>query len=143
MIHLTVATLVEKDGRYLLVEESPEGIPVYNQPAGHWEPGETLLEAAVRETLEETGWHVKLTGLIGIYQIEINQNTYLRHGFAAHAISKDPKAIIDSDIDAIHWMTYEQVSSCQQRHRSPLVQQLIDDYRQSSLQPLALFKHPL
>lgn len=65
--HITVATIVEDNGRFLLVEEFKAGRHVFNQPAGHLEANETLLEAALRETLEETAWDVELTGIVGIY----------------------------------------------------------------------------
>ena len=65
--HITVATVVEKDGKFLMVEERSDGALVYNQPAGHLELGESLLEAAVRETLEETRWQVEVNGFIGVY----------------------------------------------------------------------------
>ena len=143
MLHVTVATLVEQKHKFLMVEESPDGFQVYNQPAGHWQPGESIVEAAVRETLEETAWHVEITGLIGIYQIVINGDTYFRYGFAAKAIEHDTNYSIDSDIDAVHWMSDQQVRLCRPQHRSELVQSLIDDYQQNQCHSLALLKRPL
>ncbi|MFP3344935.1 NUDIX domain-containing protein, partial [Halomonas sp. SIMBA_159] len=82
--HVTVATVVAREGRLLQVVERIDGREVVNQPAGHLEPGETLLEAAVRETREETGWDVRLTALIGCYQWTAgNGEPYLRFAFAA------------------------------------------------------------
>ena len=86
--HVTVATVIENAGRFLLVEEWSSGQLVYNQPAGHLDPGETLLEAAVRETFEETGWQVELTGIVGscLYKAPLNGETYYRTTFAARAL---------------------------------------------------------
>ena len=86
--HITVATIVERDGKFLMVRENSGGRLVYNQPAGHVEPSETLFDAALRETLEETAWRVELKQLLGIYQYTSAENgiTYIRHCFIAKAI---------------------------------------------------------
>ena len=85
--HLTVATVVEDQGRFLLVEETVGGKPVFNQPAGHVEPFESLKDAAIRETLEETGWEIELTAWQGLYVYHSPRNgvTYYRHCFASLA----------------------------------------------------------
>jgi len=89
--HITVAAVIERDDTFLLVEEMVEGTAVVNQPAGHWEPGETLIEAAQRETLEETGWEFYPTALVGIYQWQHprKDETFLRFTFCgAHSLRK-------------------------------------------------------
>lgn len=143
MIHVTVATLVERNGQFLIVEESPAGSVQYNQPAGHWEAGETIVDAAQRETLEETGFTVNIEYLIGIYQCVINGNTYFRHGFFASIADYDPHYTIDPDINAVHWMDKETLLSCKNQHRSPLVQQLVTDYLDNQRYSLALFRSSL
>src|SRR5690554_476316 len=91
--HVTVATVIEDNGRFLLVEEQQRGRLVLNQPAGHLEPGETLIEAAVRETLEETGWTVEVLGLVGVglYTAPSNGVTYYRTTFFGRPLSHDPQ----------------------------------------------------
>src|SRR5574344_1998322 len=89
--HVTVATIVSDGGRVLLVSEHIDGRSVLNQPAGHLESGESLAQAAVRETLEETGWEVELTGLVGIYQWQApNGSEFLRVAFAARPLRHHP-----------------------------------------------------
>lgn len=129
--HVTVATIVERDGRYLLVYEEADGKRVYNQPAGHLEANESLPEAAVRETLEETGWTVKLTALLGIslYEAPSNGVTYLRTSFIAEAVSFDSDYILDDGIIAAVWLTYEEILALRDQLRSPMTLQVIDEYR--------------
>src|SRR5689334_11213276 len=89
---VTVATVVVSDGRLLVVEEAVAGKRVLNQPAGHLEPDESLVEAALRETREETGWEVRLTGFVGAYQWKAPETGrhYLRFAFAAEPVAHDP-----------------------------------------------------
>lgn len=138
--HITVATVVERDGRYLLVEESPHGSPVLNQPAGHVEPGETLAEGAVRETLEETGQHVEPTDLVGVYiwTSPVNGATYYRFCFAARWLGAAADARIDPDIDAHHWYTLEELRARAAMHRSPLVLRCVEDHAAGRRYPLEL-----
>jgi 8-oxo-dGTP pyrophosphatase MutT (NUDIX family) len=86
--HVTVATVVEQEARFLLVEEWADNRLVYNQPAGHLEASESLQQAAIRETLEETGWAVALRGIVGVslYTAPANGVTYFRTTFAATAL---------------------------------------------------------
>lgn len=129
--HVTVATIVERDGRYLLVYEEADGKQVYNQPAGHLEANESLLEAAVRETLEETGWTVKLTALLGIslYEAPNNGVTYLRTSFIAEAVSFDSDYELDSGIIEAVWLTYEEILARRDQLRSPMTLQVIEEHR--------------
>lgn len=138
--HVTVATVVERDGRFLLVYEEADGRQVYNQPAGHLDPDESLHEAAIRETLEETGWHVKLTGLLGVnlYEAPSNGVTYLRTTFIAEAISRDPERALDTGIIEAVWLTYEEILARHNALRSPMTLQVIDEYRAGKRFPLAV-----
>lgn len=137
--HVTVATVVAREGRLLQVVERIDGREVVNQPAGHLEPGETLLEAAVRETREETGWDVRLTALIGCYQWTAgNGEPYLRFAFAAEPLAHDPAAPLDEGILAAEWMTPAQLRADPARLRSPLVWQVVADYLAGQRHPLSL-----
>ncbi len=122
--HITVATIVKQADRYLMVEEIDGGTAVINQPAGHLEPGESLFEAALRETLEETRWKVELTGLVGFYQYQAPATLYYRFAFTARAI-EETEAAIDPDITAVHWLNRDEILA--RPHRSPMVLRCIDD----------------
>jgi len=143
-IHLTVATVVKRDDKFLLVREFSDQKTVLNQPAGHVEPGETPLEAAVRETLEETGWHVRPTALISFttYLSPTNGITYYRLAIAADAVEFDPKATLDSDIEEALWLDYEEILQNEDSLRSPMVMQAINDYLKGPLYPLDILKTP-
>jgi ADP-ribose pyrophosphatase YjhB (NUDIX family) len=137
--HVTVATVVERDGRYLMVEETCQlaGGDVFNQPAGHLEPGESLKEAALRETLEETGWEVELTGVIGVSMATAPDGvTYYRTTFHARPLREIENATLDPDIRKVHWLTYEEILGNSARMRSPLVLPTIEQYRKGHCYPL-------
>lgn len=138
--HLTVATVVERDGRLLFVEELSGGEAVLNQPAGHVEPGESLVEAAVRETLEETGWHIDITAVLGIalYRSEQSGTTYHRTTFIGEPLHPQRDAELDSGIIAAHWLTPEEARQHTARPRSPLVLHCMDLYLSGSRYPLDL-----
>ncbi len=140
--HITVATIVESDGRFLMVEESKGGRLVLNQPAGHLEPDETLRQAAVRETLEETAWEVTLTGVVGIYLYTAPSNgvTYQRVCFAGTPIRHDPQRPLDTGIVAAPWMTREELVAQPQRWRSELILRCIDDYLTGPHFPLEVIR---
>ncbi len=137
--HLTVATVIEKDNRFLCVEEHDQNIVVVNQPAGHLEPNETLIEAAIRETLEETAYLVQINGFVGFYQYysAANDTTYFRFCFVASVIEQT-SAEIDKDIIRPLWLSRQEIE--QRKQRSPLVLQCIDDATQQPIQPLSLLK---
>jgi phosphatase NudJ len=128
---VTVATIVERDGRFLVVEEKTRHGMELNQPAGHLEIGETLPAAAIRETLEETGWHVMPTALVGVYRWQTpgEASTFVRFAFAADARRHDPARPLDDGIVRALWLTYEDLAAQKARHRSPLVLRCVDDYR--------------
>jgi 8-oxo-dGTP pyrophosphatase MutT (NUDIX family) len=130
-LHVTVATIVEQDDRYLLVHEHSEENLVYNQPAGHLEPNETLAQAAIRETMEETGWLVEPTAILGctLFTSPYNQVTYYRTTFIAKAISHDPKLALDDGIIEAVWLSYEEILEKKAEMRSPVVLQDIEKYR--------------
>lgn len=138
--HVTVATLVEKDDKFLLVREQPGDAIVYNQPAGHLDEGEGVIAAAIRETLEETAWQVDITGYLGMYRfIAPNGITYLRHGFIARPIRFYPERPLDEPIIDTCWMSYDEIVEKQAHMRSAMVKELIDDYYTGLIYPLTLF----
>jgi len=139
--HVTVATVVVRDGRLLLVEESIDGQAVLNQPAGHLEPGESLAAAAVREVREETGWQVELTAFIGCYQWTSPDGTaFLRFAFAGTPVAHDPALPLDEGILRALWLTPTELQAAPGRLRSPLVQQVVNDYLGGQRHPLSLVK---
>lgn len=140
--HVTVATVVEKDGRFLFVEEHSEGLThtVFNQPAGHIESGETLIQAAIRETLEETGHTVEIYGLLGIYTYTppmFPDRTYYRFCFLAHSVNVDLNATLDTGIVRAVWMNLDELQETA-RTRSPLVTKAIQDALSGQRFPLSL-----
>ncbi|WP_324709278.1 NUDIX hydrolase [Pseudomonas citronellolis] len=140
--HITVATIVEDQGRFLLVEETSHGKAVLNQPAGHLEADESLLQAAVRETLEETGWEVELTAVTGIYLYTAPSNgvTYQRVCFAARPLRYRPELPLDDGIIGPRWLTRDELQARKDSWRSHLVARCIDDYLAGGRFPLALIR---
>ena len=141
--HLTVATIVEQSGKYLMVEELSDGAEVINQPAGHLEQNETLVDAAIRETLEETGWHVRIDSLVGFYlhTSGLNNTTYFRCCFVATALEHDTSYTLDEGIIGPNWLTLEQLKSQKHKLRSPLVIECIEDYIAGKRLPLSSISH--
>lgn len=137
---LTVASIIERDGRFLLVEEETRHGSRLNQPAGHLEGGETVPMGAVRETLEETGWHVRLAALVGVYRWEAPDNgaTFIRFAFCGDAVRYDAARPLDVGILQAVWLTYDEIVARRANHRSPLVMRCLDDYRAGMRFPLAL-----
>ncbi|MFT4887463.1 MAG: ADP-ribose pyrophosphatase YjhB (NUDIX family) [Pseudohongiellaceae bacterium] len=138
--HITVATIIERDGKFLMVKELSAGLMVYNQPAGHLELGETLMEAAIRETLEETAWKIELTAFLGIYHFTSQANgiTYVRHCFVGNAREHLVNSALDPDIDEALWMDVDAVLQQKSNLRSPLVLSAIQDYLTKPHYPLSL-----
>jgi len=137
---VTVATVVVDAGRLLCVEERVQGRLVLNQPAGHLEPDESLLEAALRETREETGWDVRLTAFVGAYQWKVPETGahYLRFAFAAEPVAHDPARALDEGIERALWMTPAELRAASDRHRSPLVWRVVADFLTGRRHPLDL-----
>lgn len=140
--HITVATVVEQNSRFLLVHEKDHGQPVFNQPAGHWEQGETLIEAAQRETLEETGWLVNIEHFLGVYVYTSPHNgvTYQRIAFSGKVQEQQHRKLDDGIIEAV-WLSLEEVREQQAQHRSPMVIRLIEDYLAGKCYPLSMIQH--
>ncbi len=141
--NVTVAALVERDGRFLLVEEETTDGLRFNQPAGHLDEGESLIEACVRETLEETAHTFRPTDLVGIYQIRIPQRdiTYLRFAFAGELLGWDEARELDAGIVRALWLTPAEIDACADRHRSPLVRQCVTDWQAGRRYPLEIIRH--
>jgi len=128
--NVTVAALIERDGRFLLVEEeTPEGVR-FNQPAGHLDAGESLVAACAREALEETAWEFTPTALVGIYLWPRPQGdiTYLRFAFCGELGRHHDGRPLDTGILRAVWMSPQEIAATRERHRSPLITQCIDDY---------------
>ncbi|MBL8383658.1 MAG: NUDIX hydrolase [Burkholderiales bacterium] len=128
--NVTVAAVAERDGRFLIVEErTPAGLMI-NQPAGHLEDGETLIEAVCREALEETACAFRPESLVGIYQWHdrAGGRTFLRFAFCGSASAPDPARALDHGIERAVWMTRDEIAAATPRYRSPWVLACVDDY---------------
>ncbi len=138
---VTVATVVARAGQLLLVEEEHGGRRVLNQPAGHLEPGESLVEAAVRETREETGWDVRPTAFIGTYQWSAADGTpFLRFAFAAEPLRHHPEQALDAGILQALWLPPAAILADTARLRSPLVWQAVSDWLAGQRHPLSMLR---
>jgi ADP-ribose pyrophosphatase YjhB (NUDIX family) len=140
--NVVVAAVVENDGRFLLVEEEADGRLVLNQPAGHLDEGESLLDAVVRETLEETAWHFKPDALLGIYRWMHPQKdvTYMRFAFTGYALNEEPERLLDHGIVRALWLTPDEIRAERARHRSPLLELTLNDYLAGERYPLEMLK---
>jgi len=141
---VTVAAIVEREGRYLLVEEhTPEGLRL-NNPAGHLDPGESPEQAVVRETLEETAHAFAPDALVGIYLSRFQRAdediTYLRMAFCGTVTAFDPDRPLDHGIVRTLWLTPDEVRQSAERHRSPLVLRCIEDHLAGLRHPLSLIQ---
>ena len=136
--HATVACIIEDDGRFLFVEEYSNGRLVLNQPAGHLEDGETFVQGALREVLEETAWEVEITDLLGLYVYKPphKPTTYHRTCFVARPIRQHKDRPLDGDIVRTLWLSYEEIKQQEERLRSPMVLKGIEDYLQGRRFPL-------
>lgn len=135
---VTVAAIVEREGRFLLVEERIAGRLVLNQPAGHLEDGETLAAAVVRETREETAWRLTPEAFVGTYlwRNPSDDRTFLRFAFCGSVDVHDVHQPLDTGIVRALWLSHEQVLAQSARTRSPLVLRCIEDYLLGKRQPL-------
>lgn len=141
--NVTVAAVVQRDGKFLLVEEETEAGLAFNQPAGHLEEGESLVDAVVREALEETAYHFKPTHLVGIYNWKhpAKEVTYLRFAFAGELRGWEAERKLDEGIVGARWLTLDEVKATQARHRSPLILRCIEDHLAGKCYPLDLLVH--
>ncbi|HYF57908.1 MAG TPA: NUDIX hydrolase [Burkholderiaceae bacterium] len=142
--NVTVAAVVERDGRLLMVEERTIHGLRLNQPAGHLDPGEALAHAVAREALEETGWTVEPVALLGVYMARHRSSaegvdvTYLRHAFVCRAVSHDAARVLDVPVERALWMRPDEILAAPERHRSPLVARTVVDWRAGRRFPLDL-----
>lgn len=137
---VTVAAISERNGQFLMVEEQVRGETLFNQPAGHLEDAESLVDAVIRECLEETAWHFQPAALIGLYRWRSpdSGDTYLRATFCGECLHQDTGRALDPDITAAHWLSADEIRSRRARLRSPLVMQSLDDYLRGKRFPLEL-----
>ncbi|MBW8185954.1 NUDIX hydrolase [Shewanella nanhaiensis] len=137
--NVTVACIVQCQDKYLMVEELIDGQTRYNQPAGHLEKGESITQACEREVLEETGIKLKVQELVGIYQFSPDDTlAFLRFTFFAQLSSFAKATPQDTDIQAAHWLTFDEILALEPKLRSPLVLSSLDDARNKTHYPLEL-----
>lgn len=141
---VTVAAVIERGGRFLLVEEeTAEGLRL-NNPAGHLDPGESPADGCARETLEETAHHFRPTALVGIYLARFQRAstgediTYLRFAFCGELGAAEPGRPLDTGIARTLWLTPEEIRACPERHRSPMLLRCMEDYLAGVRHPLSL-----
>jgi len=140
---VTVAAIIERDDRFLLVEEETSHGLKLNNPAGHLDPGESLPEGCEREALEETAWHFRATALVGVYMSRFIKKstgddiTYLRFAFCGELGEKDPNRQLDYGIVRTLWMTADEIRDNADRLRSPLVLRCVEDYLAGTRYPLS------
>ena len=141
--NVTVAAVLERDGKFLLVEEETDDGIRYNQPAGHLECRESLSEAAVREALEETAYTFVPEYLVGVYnwRNEARDVTYLRFAFGGTITGHDPARPLDDGILAARWLTLDEIRALAPRHRSPLILRCIEDFLAGKRYPLDMVTH--
>ena len=140
---VTVAAIIERDGRFLLVEEETSGGLRLNNPAGHLDPGESPAEGCAREALEETAWHFRPTHLVGIYlsrfikKADGEDITYIRFAFCGELGAQVPEQPLDEGIVRTVWMTADELRASADRHRSPLLLRCLEDYLAGVRLPLS------
>lgn len=146
--HVTVAAIIERDGRFLIVEEEISedmngAVIRYNQPAGHLDENESLVHACSRETLEETAWHFTPQHLVGVYQwrVPARDLTYLRFAYCGQLGAHEAGRALDDGIQRALWLTPAELEALREQHRSPLVMQCVRDYLAGQRFPLELVKH--
>lgn len=141
--NVTVAAIIEKDGKFLMVEEETADGALFNQPAGHLEEGETLLQGVAREVWEETAHRFTPTGLLGVYHWKHPKKdvTYLRFAFVGEIEGHDPEQPLDTGILRACWLSPEEIRATQHRHRSPQVMTCIEHYLAGQRFPLSLLAH--
>jgi phosphatase NudJ len=142
--NVTVAALIERDGRFLLVEEETSDGLLLNNPAGHLDPGESPIQGTIRETLEETACSFTPEGFLGMFMSRFRRTrtgediTYLRLAFFGSVSEADPDLELDEGIVRTVWMTADEIRACPERHRSPLVLECLDAYLAGERYPLSI-----
>lgn len=138
--NVTVAAVLERDGKFLLVEEETGQGILFNQPAGHLEPGESPAYAVTREVLEESAYDFEPQHLLGIYRwhSKVSDTTYLRFAFTGRILAHHPERELDTGILRAVWMTLDEVRATQSRHRSPLILRCVEDYLAGKRYPLEI-----
>ena len=141
--NVTVAAIFERDGQFLLVEENTDDGIRFNQPAGHWEQGETLVEGTRREALEETAYHFSPQWLQGVYSWHHPHKdvTYLRFAYGGAVTGFDAERTLDDGIIRAVWLDPDEIRACVDRHRSPLVLRCVEDHLAGRRYPLELLTH--
>lgn len=141
--NVTVAAVVEQDGKFLLVEEETDDGIRLNQPAGHWEPDETLVQGTIREALEETAYHFKPEWLQGIYSWHHPRKdiTYLRFAFVGSVQNHEPQRQLDKGILRAVWLSPDEIRASAECHRSPLILRCVEDHLAGKRYPLELVTH--
>ena len=141
--NVTVAAVIARAGKFLLVEEKTAQGARFNQPAGHLEADETLLAAAVRETLEESAYHFTPSHFVGIYRWHAveSDTTYLRFAFTGDIAGHEADRALDAGILQAVWLTPDEIRASKTRHRSPLVLRCMEDYLAGKRYPLDLLVH--
>jgi 8-oxo-dGTP pyrophosphatase MutT (NUDIX family) len=140
---VTVAAVMQRGGRFCVVEEEVDGRLVLNQPAGHWERGETLAAACTREALEETAHPFRPTHLLGVYRwhLAAKDVTFLRFAFLGEAADAEAGRALDKEIRQVLWLTPDEIRAATPRHRSPLVMACVEDAIAGRRYPLDLLRH--
>ena len=142
--NVTVAALIERDGRFLLVEEETSDGLLLNNPDGHLDPGESPIEGVIRETLEETTCTFTPEGFLGVYMSRFRRTrtgediTYLRMAFCGSVSEANPALQLDEGIVRTVWMTADEIRACPERHRSPLLLECVESYLAGRRYPLDL-----
>jgi len=141
--NVTVAAIIEDSGKYLLVEEQTSNGILFNQPAGHLEPDESIIQGAIRETLEETGYTFVPQSVLGIYRWHSRAEniTFLRFAFTGTVARHDPGRALDAGILSAGWFGLDEIRQMTYCHRSPLVMRCIDDHLAGKRYPLEIFNH--
>jgi len=141
--HVTVAAVAEQDGRFLIIEEDVDGRMVYNQPAGHLDAGESLIEAVIRETFEEAAWTFQPEALVGIQQWRhpVNEESYLRFSFSGVCLAHHPQQPLDTGIEQAIWLSRDELAVNPGKLRSPMVLRSVDDYLEGRRYSLDILEH--
>jgi len=142
---VTVSAIIERDSKFMMIEEFSHGRLVFNQPAGHLEEGESLFQAVEREVREETAWGFKPEMVVGLYMhpSPSSEVTYLRICFSGSCYDHHPDQPLDDGIHKVVWMSPEEIRQNVDRLRSPMVLSCIEDYLAGNRFPLGYLKHQL